>query len=73
MDYHLELSRAREFGFPRFPTIIRTNVKIVFNSPILVEVSNWDLKGWCKGAWSTKITKDALQPTSNTVYPYASV
>ena len=29
MDYHFKLFLARELGFPHFPTIHKTNVKIV--------------------------------------------
>ena len=28
MDHHLKLSLVKELGFPRFLTIIKTNVKI---------------------------------------------
>ena len=27
MDNHLKFPRVREFGFPRFPTIIKTNIE----------------------------------------------
>ena len=39
MDYHLKLSRVKEFGFPRFPKLFKPTLKLIFNSPINIEVS----------------------------------
>ena len=41
----LKLSPVRELSFPRFLTIIKPMSKLVFNGPILIKVSDWDLKG----------------------------
>ena len=40
--------------------LLTLKLKLIFNSPILIEVSNWDLKRGCKSACSTEITKAAF-------------
>ena len=50
MDYHLRLSRVKESGFICFQQSLKTDVKLIFNSPILIEMSNSDLKRLCKAA-----------------------
>ena len=44
MDYHLKLSRVREFdfppGFPCFQQSSKPKLKLIFSGPILIEMSN---------------------------------
>ena len=57
MDYHLKLSRVRKFGFPRFATIIKTNVKSFYL--IVPFWFKWAVGIWksCAGALDWLITQ----------------
>ena len=35
---------SERIGFQRFLTVIKPRLKLIFNSSILIQVSNWDLK-----------------------------
>ena len=55
----------KEFGFPRFPTIIITKPKLIFDSSILIEVNSWDLKRTLNWLTSQKAHIDGLIVSDN--------
>ena len=43
----LELDNLASYVFQQ---LSKPTLTLIFNSLILIKVSNWDLRGWCKGA-----------------------